>query len=230
MTEVELPPGAAVSFPAASYSFMSQIVWVLAGHLTFVEGDTTHDLGARRFARARAAGRLHVPQRRRGRVPLSRRGAEAVAAMDELADAQPQQRPAARRRRGAGVGRRRCLHLFQLEERAPQRLEADLARHGAVSPGEGRGARTDLRGIHARTARARPLSAAQRHRRASTRSSASGMCNPCPERSEIGEVALRVYAPLRNVQPALHRRPREAALQPRRHIPELSNATSSRAP
>ena len=45
MTEVELPAGAAVSFPAASYSFMSQIVWVLAGHLTFVEGSTTHDLG-----------------------------------------------------------------------------------------------------------------------------------------------------------------------------------------
>ena len=45
MTEVELPAGAAVSFPAASYSFMSQIVWVLAGHLAFVEGATTHDLG-----------------------------------------------------------------------------------------------------------------------------------------------------------------------------------------
>ena len=45
MTEVELPLGAAVSFPAASYSFMSQIVWVLAGHLTFVEGAVTHDLG-----------------------------------------------------------------------------------------------------------------------------------------------------------------------------------------
>ncbi len=45
MTEVELPVGAAVSFPAASYSFMSQIVWVLAGHLTFVEGAVTHDLG-----------------------------------------------------------------------------------------------------------------------------------------------------------------------------------------
>ena len=44
MTEVELPVSAAVSFPAASYSFMSQIVWVLAGHLTFVEGATTHDL------------------------------------------------------------------------------------------------------------------------------------------------------------------------------------------
>lgn len=45
MTEVELPVGASVSFPAASYSFISQIIWVLAGHLTFVEGAATHDLG-----------------------------------------------------------------------------------------------------------------------------------------------------------------------------------------
>ncbi len=44
MTEVELPSGASVSFPAASYSFISQITWILAGHLTFVEGATTHDL------------------------------------------------------------------------------------------------------------------------------------------------------------------------------------------
>jgi len=45
MTEVELPAGASVSFPAASYSFISQIIWVLAGHLTFAEGAVTHDLG-----------------------------------------------------------------------------------------------------------------------------------------------------------------------------------------
>ena len=45
MTEVELPAGAAVSFPAASYSFMSQIIWGLTGRLTFVEGEVTHDLG-----------------------------------------------------------------------------------------------------------------------------------------------------------------------------------------
>jgi transcriptional regulator with XRE-family HTH domain len=45
MTEVDLPAGAAVSFPSASYAFMAQIIWVLAGALTFVEGDATHDLG-----------------------------------------------------------------------------------------------------------------------------------------------------------------------------------------
>ena len=45
LVEVDLPPGAAVSFPAASYRRMSHVIWVLAGRLTFVEGDVTHDLG-----------------------------------------------------------------------------------------------------------------------------------------------------------------------------------------
>jgi transcriptional regulator with XRE-family HTH domain len=45
LTEVDLPPGASVSFPAASYHRLSHVIWVLAGRLTFVEGDVTHDLG-----------------------------------------------------------------------------------------------------------------------------------------------------------------------------------------
>jgi transcriptional regulator with XRE-family HTH domain len=45
VTQVDLPPGASVSFPAASYHRMSHVIWVLAGRLTFVEGDVTHDLG-----------------------------------------------------------------------------------------------------------------------------------------------------------------------------------------
>jgi len=45
LTEVDLPPGASVSFPAASYHRMSHVIWVLAGRLTFVEGDVTHELG-----------------------------------------------------------------------------------------------------------------------------------------------------------------------------------------
>ncbi len=44
LTQVDLPPGAAVSFPAASYAFISQVIWVLGGRLTFVEGETTHQL------------------------------------------------------------------------------------------------------------------------------------------------------------------------------------------
>ena len=34
-----------VSFPAASYAFISQVIWVLAGRLTFHEGEVAHDLG-----------------------------------------------------------------------------------------------------------------------------------------------------------------------------------------
>ena len=44
LTQVDLPPGASVSFPAASYHRMSHVIWVLSGRLTFVEGDVTHDL------------------------------------------------------------------------------------------------------------------------------------------------------------------------------------------
>jgi transcriptional regulator with XRE-family HTH domain len=45
LTEVELPAGASVSFPASSYAFIQQVMWVLAGRLTFVEEDVVHDLG-----------------------------------------------------------------------------------------------------------------------------------------------------------------------------------------
>jgi transcriptional regulator with XRE-family HTH domain len=46
LTHVDLPPGASVSFPAASYHRLSHVIWVLSGRLTFVEGTVTHDLGA----------------------------------------------------------------------------------------------------------------------------------------------------------------------------------------
>ena len=45
LTEVALPPGAAISFPAASYAFISQIIWGLTGRLTFAEGATVHEIG-----------------------------------------------------------------------------------------------------------------------------------------------------------------------------------------
>ena len=45
LTQVDLPPGASVSFPAASYHRMSHVIWVLSGRLTFVEGEETHNLG-----------------------------------------------------------------------------------------------------------------------------------------------------------------------------------------
>ena len=46
LTEVELPPGARVSFPAAAYTFIHQQIWILDGTLTFYEGATVHRLAA----------------------------------------------------------------------------------------------------------------------------------------------------------------------------------------
>jgi transcriptional regulator with XRE-family HTH domain len=46
MVEVELPPGAEVPMPAASYAFIRQMIWVLEGALVFEEGPTRHSLAA----------------------------------------------------------------------------------------------------------------------------------------------------------------------------------------
>jgi transcriptional regulator with XRE-family HTH domain len=46
LVEVALPAGASVSFPATAYAFVRQLVWVLDGTLTFIEGDVTHSLAA----------------------------------------------------------------------------------------------------------------------------------------------------------------------------------------
>lgn len=46
LIEVELPPGARVDFPASSYAFIRQQIWLLAGRLDFNEGDVVHRLEA----------------------------------------------------------------------------------------------------------------------------------------------------------------------------------------
>jgi len=46
VTEVILPPGARVPYPAGSYAFIAQLVWVLSGELTLTDGPATHVLGA----------------------------------------------------------------------------------------------------------------------------------------------------------------------------------------
>ncbi|MFT4262442.1 MAG: XRE family transcriptional regulator [Nocardioides sp.] len=46
LVEVELPPGAEVSYPAESFRFVDQQIWVLAGRLRFREGAETHELNA----------------------------------------------------------------------------------------------------------------------------------------------------------------------------------------
>jgi transcriptional regulator with XRE-family HTH domain len=44
LVRVELPAGASVTFPASSYTFNRHLVWVLKGKLTFVEGNTVHEM------------------------------------------------------------------------------------------------------------------------------------------------------------------------------------------
>jgi transcriptional regulator with XRE-family HTH domain len=46
LVQVDLPPGASVSYPASNYTFTRQQIWVQHGHLTFVEGGETHELAA----------------------------------------------------------------------------------------------------------------------------------------------------------------------------------------
>lgn len=44
VTEVTLPPGARVPYPAGSYAFIAQLVWVLSGELTLIDGPASHVL------------------------------------------------------------------------------------------------------------------------------------------------------------------------------------------
>lgn len=46
LVEVELPAGAEVSYPADTYAFIHQQIWMLRGRLQFREGDTVHELRA----------------------------------------------------------------------------------------------------------------------------------------------------------------------------------------
>jgi len=46
LVDVELPAGASVAFPADTYTFIHQQIWVLEGELVFREGDVEHHLGA----------------------------------------------------------------------------------------------------------------------------------------------------------------------------------------
>jgi transcriptional regulator with XRE-family HTH domain len=45
MVEVELPPGALIAAPSSSYMLIRQVLWVLEGTVTIVEGDQKTVLG-----------------------------------------------------------------------------------------------------------------------------------------------------------------------------------------
>lgn len=44
LIHVELPAGATVDFPAASYAFIRQQIWLIAGRLHFTEGSVVHTM------------------------------------------------------------------------------------------------------------------------------------------------------------------------------------------
>jgi transcriptional regulator with XRE-family HTH domain len=46
LVHVELPDGASVTFPASAYAFIRQVILVLDGELTFIEGEAAHELRA----------------------------------------------------------------------------------------------------------------------------------------------------------------------------------------
>jgi transcriptional regulator with XRE-family HTH domain len=46
VTEITLPPGARVPYPAGAYAFIAQLVWVLSGELTLTDGPASHVLFA----------------------------------------------------------------------------------------------------------------------------------------------------------------------------------------
>jgi transcriptional regulator with XRE-family HTH domain len=46
VTEVTLPPGARVPYPAGAYAFIAQLVWVMSGRLTLSDGPDAHALAA----------------------------------------------------------------------------------------------------------------------------------------------------------------------------------------
>ncbi|WP_030613698.1 helix-turn-helix domain-containing protein [Streptomyces sclerotialus] len=46
IAEIRLPAGARIPYPAETFAFVRQIVWVLDGRLTFHEGDAVHGLEA----------------------------------------------------------------------------------------------------------------------------------------------------------------------------------------
>jgi transcriptional regulator with XRE-family HTH domain len=45
VTEVTLPAGARVPYPAGAYAFIAQLVWVVSGELTMADGPAVHALG-----------------------------------------------------------------------------------------------------------------------------------------------------------------------------------------
>ena len=81
LVRVELPAGKSVSFPASSYAFIRQQIWLLAGRLDLHRGRADACDAARRLPGARVAGRLHIPCARSEAGDLSGRADEKLVQM-----------------------------------------------------------------------------------------------------------------------------------------------------
>ncbi|MGP3591891.1 helix-turn-helix domain-containing protein [Vagococcus sp. WN89Y] len=46
LVQVELPAGSDIPMPAASYALARQLIWLQEGELTFIEGETRHEMKA----------------------------------------------------------------------------------------------------------------------------------------------------------------------------------------
>jgi transcriptional regulator with XRE-family HTH domain len=44
LVRCKLPPGVSIAYPASSYAFIHQQIWMLRGVLHFIEGEKTHEL------------------------------------------------------------------------------------------------------------------------------------------------------------------------------------------
>ena len=44
LVRCKLPPGVSIAYPASSYAFIHQQIWMLRGVLLFIEGEKTHEL------------------------------------------------------------------------------------------------------------------------------------------------------------------------------------------
>ena len=78
LVEVSLPAGAEVAYPADTYVFIHQQLWVIEGTLRFLEGDRAARARARRLPAARRPRRLRLQQPGRASMPLPRRADAAL--------------------------------------------------------------------------------------------------------------------------------------------------------
>ena len=145
LIRVELPAGASVSFPASSYAFIRQQIWLIAGRLDFTEGEQVHAMAAGRLPGAGIAGRLHVPCAGPEAGDLSGRADRGAERQCRAGRSEPTM---AGRRSTTTRGRpgARAMPMFSLPggRRIAEGVEAGQPRRRADAARPGRASRPDL--------------------------------------------------------------------------------------